>query len=42
VLVAEASRRFAADGTLTDYSTRQHVRELLERLVAWTQRLRPA
>ena len=40
VLVAEASRRFAADGTLTDDSTRRYVRELLERLASWTQHLK--
>ena len=39
VLVAEAGSRFAADGTLTDEATRKHVRQLLERLVAWTERL---
>ena len=39
VLVAEAGNRFAADGTLTDEATRKHVRQLLERLVAWTERL---
>jgi chromate reductase, NAD(P)H dehydrogenase (quinone) len=39
VLVAEASRRFAADGTLTDEATRRYVRELLERLGSWTERL---
>ena len=38
-VVAEATRRFAADGTLTDESTRRFVRELLERLVSWTERL---
>jgi chromate reductase len=39
VLVAEAGRRFAPDGTLTDENTRRVVRELLERLVSWTERL---
>ena len=39
VLVAEASRRFA-DGKLTDENTRRSVRDLLERLVSWTERLR--
>ena len=40
VLVAEAAQRFAADGTLTDERTRQFVRMLLERLAAWTTKLR--
>ena len=39
VLVAEAGCRFASDGTLTDETTRRVVRELLERLVSWTERL---
>jgi chromate reductase, NAD(P)H dehydrogenase (quinone) len=38
LLVAEAPQRFAEDGTLRDDSTRQHVRDLLERLVRWTDR----
>ena len=40
VLVAEAHAKFAEDGTLRDEATRKHVRELLERLVRWTDRLR--
>ena len=42
VLVAEAHEKFAPDGTLRDEATREHVRELLQRLVRWTERLRPA
>ena len=41
VLVAEAHEKFAPDGTLRDEATREHVRELLQRLVRWTERLRP-
>jgi chromate reductase len=40
VLVAEAQGRFAADGTLTDERTRQSVRTLLDRLAAWTTKVR--
>ena len=39
VLVAEAGRRFGPDGALTDETIRRVVRELLERLVSWTERL---
>jgi chromate reductase, NAD(P)H dehydrogenase (quinone) len=39
LLVAEASKRFSEDGRLTDETTRRFVRELLERLAAWTTRL---
>src|SRR5881398_1842299 len=41
VLVAEAHEKFAPDGTLRDEATREHVRELVQRLVRWTERLRP-
>jgi chromate reductase len=41
VLVGEAPRRFAPDGTLVDDGTRRYVRALLERLASWTERLRP-
>jgi chromate reductase len=40
VLVAEAQRKFAEDGTLGDEATRRFVRDLLERLAWWTDRLR--
>src|SRR5438552_11565729 len=42
VLVAGAPQRFAEDGTLRDDSTRKHVRDLLERLVRWTNRFQDA
>ena len=38
--MAEAHAKFAEDGTLRDEATLTHVRELLERLVRWTDRLR--
>ena len=41
VLVAEAHEKFGKDGTLQDEATRRHVRELLDRLARWTDRLRP-
>src|SRR5437773_11350936 len=41
VLVAEAHEKFAPDGTLRDEATREHVRELVQRVVRWTERLRP-
>jgi chromate reductase len=40
VLVGEAGKRFAEDGTLTDDGTRRLVRELLERFAVWTERFR--
>ena len=39
VLVAEATKRFGPDGALTDETTRRFVRDLLERLQAWTARV---
>ena len=39
VLVAEAAQRFTPDGTLKDEDTRRHVRGLLERLKASSERL---
>jgi chromate reductase len=40
VRVSRAATRFDGDLRLTDETTRQFVRELLEALVEWTQRLR--
>ena len=40
VLVSGAAGLFDADGNLLDDETRRRVRELLEALVEWTQRLR--
>src|SRR3989442_15547453 len=39
-LVGDAHQKFAENGTLHDDATRQRVRELLERLTGWTDRLR--
>jgi chromate reductase, NAD(P)H dehydrogenase (quinone) len=40
VLVAKAHEKFDAEGRLTDEPTRKFVRQLLEALWAWTERLR--
>jgi chromate reductase len=40
VMIGNASQRFDANGNLTDESTKQHIRKLLESLGAWTIRLR--
>jgi chromate reductase, NAD(P)H dehydrogenase (quinone) len=37
VLVGEAQKKFADDGTLSDEPTRKFVRGLLERLLAWVE-----
>ena len=39
VMIAKASERFDADGNLTDNDTREHIRKLIEALVAWTKRV---
>jgi chromate reductase, NAD(P)H dehydrogenase (quinone) len=40
VLVAKAHEKFDAEGRLTDEPTRKFVRQLLEALLGWTERLR--
>jgi chromate reductase len=40
VLIGNAASRFDAEGRLTDETTREFVRKLLEGLAAWTKRLR--
>ncbi len=40
VLIGNAGNRFDAEGKLTDESTREFVRKLLDALAAWTRRLR--
>ncbi len=40
VMIANAAAKFDAAGTLTDEATRDHIRELLQGLVDWTERLR--
>lgn len=39
VMIAAASKRFDTQGNLTDESTMQHIRKLVESLVEWTRRL---
>ena len=39
VIIGKADERFDADGNLTDNDTREHIRKLLEALVAWTKRV---
>ncbi|HEU5122875.1 MAG TPA: NAD(P)H-dependent oxidoreductase [Verrucomicrobiae bacterium] len=40
VMIGNASERFDAEGNLTDESTRDRIRKLLQSLVQWTERLR--
>jgi chromate reductase len=40
VFVAAAATKFDASGRLTDETLRTRIRQLLEALAAWTQRLR--
>jgi NAD(P)H-dependent FMN reductase len=40
VMIAHAAAKFGADGTLTDATTREKIRDLLQKLVEWTERLR--
>jgi len=42
VMVSSAHEKIDGEGKLTDEKTRERIRELLESLVAWTNRLRPA
>jgi chromate reductase len=37
VMISNAAERFDAQGNLTDESTRKHIRNLLQHLVAWTR-----
>ena len=39
VMIGNAHERFAPDGTLTDEPTRERIRQLVQNLVEWTQRL---
>lgn len=39
VIVTNASQKIDAKGRVTDEQTREHIRSLLENLVAWTERL---
>jgi chromate reductase len=40
VMIGNAAERFDESGELTDEKTRDHIRRLLEALVAWTRQLR--
>ncbi len=40
VMIGNASKRFDADGTLTDAETRQHIQKLMISLVDWTRQLK--
>ena len=37
VMIGNASQRFDAQGNLTDESSKDHIRRLLQTLVAWTR-----
>ena len=39
VMIGNASKRFDADGNLTDDATKDFIRQLLQSLVDWTQRI---
>jgi chromate reductase len=39
VMIGNASERFDADGNLTDETTKQFIRQLLQNLVDWTKRI---
>jgi len=39
VMIANAARRFDADGNLTDEKTKEPIGQLLQSLAAWTRRL---
>jgi chromate reductase len=41
VMIAHAAEKFDGEGTLTDGVTREKIRQLLQNLVDWTERLRP-
>jgi chromate reductase len=39
VMIGHAAERFDAEGNLTDESTKDHIRRLLQNLVTWTRRI---
>ncbi len=39
VMIGSAHTRFDQEGNLTDETTQEFIRQLLQNLVAWTQRL---
>jgi chromate reductase, NAD(P)H dehydrogenase (quinone) len=42
VMIGNCSNVFDANGDLTDESTKEHIRGLLQSLIEWTRRIRPA
>ncbi len=42
VMIANASERFDAEGNLTDDTTKDFIRQLLQSLVKWTRQIAPA
>ena len=41
VMIGNAAERFDEDGNLTDDTTKEYIRRLLQTLVEWTQRIQP-
>lgn len=41
VMIGNAAERFDEEGNLTDETTKEFIRQLLEHLVAWTRRIQP-
>jgi chromate reductase len=41
VMIANASERFDAEGNLTDETTKDFIRQLLQSLVKWTRQIAP-
>jgi len=41
VMIGNAAERFDAEGNLTDETTKDFIRQLLQNLVAWTRRIGP-
>ena len=39
VMIGNASERFDAEGNLTDETTKEFIRQLLQNLVEWTRRI---
>ncbi len=39
VMIGNAAQRFYAEGNLTDEKTKDHIRQLLQSLVQWTERI---
>jgi chromate reductase len=39
VMIGNAAERFDAQGNLTDDTTKEYIRKLLENLVEWTRRI---